>query len=149
MIEKANRFGFGLGLFLISLVTMPTLMMIIGNHRNSSFSPTNHWLWWGFLLTPVCSYALSVAALRRKTGWGYCLWFQTVISFMTLIVYIGWWRREMDYIQGPHDPEFNSASPDASWVAYLVILLVMLTVGLLPIAIREIINRVKRRKDRF
>lgn len=136
MIEKPSRVKIGVGLLWVSLVSLPTLLTMIGNHRNSTFIPGNHWLWWAFLVVLVCGYILSVTALLRRVQWGYCVWFQTVISFMVLIVYIGWWRREMNFIQGPHDPELSPAPPEAMWSAYLVILLITLATGLLPLAIR-------------
>jgi hypothetical protein len=143
VIEKSSRIKIGVGLLLICLVSLPTLLTMIGNHRNSTFIPGNHWLWWAFLVVLACGYTLSVTALLRHVQWGYCVWFQTVISFMVLITYIGWWRREMDFIQGPHDPEISLAPPEALWSAYLVILLITLAVGLLPLAIRFMVRRAR------
>lgn len=78
-----------------------------------------------------------------RIPWGYCVWFQTVISFMVLIAYFGWWKRETNFIQGPHDPESSLALPEAMWTAYLVILLITLAVRLLPLAIKFGVRRIR------
>lgn len=145
-IKQSNRFNFSIGLLLISLVSIPALMLMIGGHKNAGFTPTNHWLWWAFVCTLVCGFTLSVVALWRETGWGYCTWFQAVIALVTLITYIGWWRRELDFIQGPHDPELGLVAPEASWPAYLVILIMALMAGLLPLGLKTFINVIKSHK---
>lgn len=143
MIEKARRVNIGVGLLLVSLVSLPTLFTLIGNHRNASFIPGNHWLWWAFLVVLAFGYMLSVTALLSRIPWGYSVWFQTAISFMVLIAYIGWWKRETNFIQRPHDPESSPVPPEAMWSAYLVILLITLAVGLLPLAIKFGIRRIR------
>lgn len=148
MIEKGGRIRFGVGLLLVNLVSLPTLLMMVGNHRNSTFIPSNHWLWWAFLGVLACGYTISVMALLRRVQWGYCVWLQMVLSFMVLVVYIGWWRREMNFIQGPRDPESSLASPEASWSAYLVILLIALAAGLLPLGIRSGVRWARAKRQR-
>jgi len=127
-----NRLNFPIGFALISAVSIPVALFVFGDAGN--FSPPNAWLQLALLLWLACGFGASTIGLTRKVHWGYCAWSQIVLSFLVLLIYIGWVRRESDYRQLPNPDD--SAIPIASFTGLLWFVVIWLAAALLPVAIR-------------
>ena len=95
------------------------------------------------LLISLCNYCqMSKLHLRRRVGCGYFIWSQTVLCFLVSMSYIGWYRRELDYVKmGPDPDALDQSPPSASLTGFAVLVLMWLVVGFLPLAIRQLRHR--------
>jgi hypothetical protein len=143
-VEKKNRLNFFVGLILTGIVTLPTLTIVLGDIRRPSFSPENAWAWlalWCFL---AFGFVVSIVGLMRKVHWGHMVWAQTILSFLVLTVYIGWYRRELDYVQmGPDPGAIDQGPPVAAWPGFLLFVFMWLVAGFLPMALSRLRRRGK------
>lgn len=149
-VMKRNRLNVLVGLLLISVVSIPTLTIICADMDQPTFgpnfAPANAWLWLAFQLLIVFGFGLATFGLIHRIHWGYCVWSQAVLSFLVLLAYLGWMRREDDYRRWP-DPDDLSGPPEATWTGLLWLGLFWLVAGLLPLALRTISRYRETRKS--
>lgn len=145
--DKQNRINLLIGLALTTIVTLPTLTIVFGDAKQPSFSSDNAWLWLAMWTLLVCGLVISTIGLIRKVHWGYFVWSQTILSFLVLILFIGRYRSERDYAKfGPDPDEIYQGPPDASWLGFLLFVLMWLAVGFMPMALMKLWRRHKARK---
>lgn len=136
MALDKKRLNLLIGLTLTSIATLPTLMIVLDDARQPSFSPDNAWFWLALLILLACGFVISMIGLKRKVHWGYFAWSQTILSFLVLILYVGWYRKELDYAKfGPDPDAIDKGPPVATWPGFLLIVLMWLIVGFLPLAL--------------
>jgi hypothetical protein len=147
-MNKKNLINLFVGLVLTSILTLPTLMILLADARQPSFFPDNAWLWLALLIFLVCGFVMSVIGLICKIHWGYFVWSQTILSYLVLILYLGWHRRQLDYAKFGSDPDaIHNGPPTATWNGFLFFVLMWLVVGLLPLGFMELKKWRKRRRD--
>jgi hypothetical protein len=146
-LNKKNRLNLLVGVALTGIVTLPTLTIVLGDARQPSFSPDNAWAWLASLILLACGFAISTIGLMRTIHWGYFVWSQTILSFLVLILYIGWYRRELDYAKlGPDPDAIDQGPPVATWQGFLFLVLMWLIPGFLPLALMGMGRWYKARK---
>jgi hypothetical protein len=134
--DKKHRLNVLVGVVLTCLVTLPTLTIVSGDARQPSFSADNAWFWLALQALLASGLAISTIGLVRKLHWGYFAWSQSVLSFLVLMIYIGWYRRELDYVKMGPDPEaIDQGPPIATWHGFAFLVLMWLVPGFLPLAL--------------
>jgi hypothetical protein len=147
VLAKKNRLNLLVGASLTCIVTLPTLTIVLGDSRQPSFSSGNAWLWLALLILLACGLAISAIGLIRKVHWGYFVWSQAILSFLVLIFYIGWYRRELDYAKlGPDPDTIDQGPPMATVQGFLFLVLMWLIPGFLPLALMGLRKWRKERK---
>jgi hypothetical protein len=147
MAPGRNRRNLVVGLALITLVSAPTLSLLLSEFRRPAFAADNRWLWLALACCLPLGFGLSAIGLRQRIHWGYFVWSQSVLAFLVSILYIGWYRRELDYMSMGPDPEAaDQGPPVASVSGALILVLVWLVAGHLPLAIRALIQWFRARK---
>lgn len=148
-LDKKSRTNLLVGSTLTTLVTLPTLTIVFGDVKQPSFLPNNAWLWLALWMLLLGGLFVSLIGLLRKIHWGYFLWSQTMLSFWVLIIYIGQYRADKDYVKfGPDPDAIYQGPPETSWLRLLFLILIWLVIGFLPLTIRSLWRGYKRRKSR-
>lgn len=132
-----------IGLVLIGIVSLPTYGLLSGEFRHSVFSQGNAWFAIALLCLQTAGIVVAVIGLKRGLPFGYPAWSQTVLSFLVLVTYIGWHRRELDYAQAP--ATFEQGPPEATAYGLGIVLLIWAGAALLPLAIRHLVKRAFKR----
>jgi hypothetical protein len=146
-LTRKNRLNLLVGASLTCIVTLPTLAIVLGDARQPSFSSGNAWLWLALLILLACGLAISAIGLIRKVHWGYFVWSQTILAFLVLIYYIGWYRRELDHAKlGPDPDTIDQGPPMATVQGFLFLVLMWLVPGFLPLALMWLRKWRKERK---
>lgn len=147
MTGKVARRNLIVGLILTGIVTIPTLTIVSGDIHRPSFSPENAWFWLGLCCLLAFGFAISIIGLTRQIHWGHFVWAQAVLSFLVLMIYIGWYRRELDYAKmGPDPDAIDQGPPVATWQGFALLALVWLVAGFLPLALMQLRRRLAARK---
>ena len=147
VLAKKNRLNLIVGASLTCIVTLPTLTIVLGDARQASFSSGNAWLWLALLILLACGLAISAIGLIRKVHWGFFVWSQAILSFLVLIFYTGWYRRELDYAKlGPDPDAIDQGPPMATVQGFLFLILMWLAPGFLPLALIKLRRWLKSRK---
>lgn len=93
-MHSKNRLNLLVGLILTSIVTVPTLVTVSGDLRRPSFSPQNALSWLALCSLLALGLVVSLIGLLRGVHWGHFAWSQALLSFLVLIIYVGWYRRD-------------------------------------------------------
>ncbi len=137
------------GLILTGVVSAPAFMLLATEFRRPAFAPTNAWFWIALLSLMAFGCAISIVGLMRRRHWGYFAWSQTALSFLVSMIYIGWYRRELDYAKMGPDPEaLYQGPPVASLQGFLILALVWAVIALSPVALTALMSWMKSRRGR-
>ena len=148
MASGGNRLNLFIGLVLTSMISVPILALLSAEFQRPAFAPDNAWLWIALLCLIPLGFAISLIGLRRRIHCGYFIWSQLIASILVSSIYIGWYRRELDYvIMGPDPDAFDQSPPSATLSGFLILLLAWLAIGFLPLAIRSLVLRIRARKS--
>jgi len=148
--DRKIRFNLFVGSVLVTLVTLPTLVIVFGEARQPSFLPNNAWLWPALLILLLSGLFVSLFGLMRKVHWGFFLWSQAILSFWVLIIYVGRYRADRDYLKFGSDPDaIYQGPPEASMAVLSLLTSVCLVVCFMPLALRYLWKRHKARKSRY
>jgi hypothetical protein len=135
-MEKNNRRNLLFGLLLTGVVSLPALITVVGDSRKPSFSPENAWYWLALCCLPVLGFILSVIGLLRGIHWGHFAWSQSILSFLVMVAYVGWYRRELDFVKmGPDPDAIDKSPPMASSTGLLLVVVLWLVPGFLPLVV--------------
>lgn len=148
-LDKKNRINLLIGLVLTLLVTLPTFVIVSGDAERPSVLPINAWLWPALLVLLLCGLCISLFGLMRKVHWGFFLWSQTILSFWVMILYVGRYRADRDYVKfGPDPDAIYQGPPEASLAGLSLLTFVCLAVCFMPLASRSLWRWYKARKTR-
>lgn len=144
---SGNRVNLIVGALITALLSFVAIGLLLNEYRRPVFSAQNAWLWFALLALVPLGLVVAIVGLRRRIGCGYFIWSQTVLCFLVSMSYVGWYRRELDYVKmGPDPDALDQRPPSASLTGYAVLVLMWLVVGFLPLAIRQLRRR-KQAKD--
>jgi hypothetical protein len=145
-LAKKNRFNLLVGLVLITLVTLPTFVIVMSDASQPTFLPVNAWLWPTLLFVLLGGWFVALFGLMRQVHWGHFLWSQTTLSFLVLVIYVGRSRTDRVYARfGPDPDAFVQGPPEADWSRVLLLFIVWMIVGFLPLVLRSLWKRYKAR----
>ncbi len=148
LVDSKNRLNLLIGLILTNVVTLPTLVTLVGDLRRPSFSPQNAWFWLALCCLLALGLVVSLIGLLRGVHWGHFAWSQAILSFLVFINYIGWYRRELDYARmGPDPDAIYQGPPVATWSGLLLLVMLWLLAGFLPLALWKLKGWVKARRN--
>lgn len=146
------RLNLLVGVVITGLISVLTLGLLLNEYHRPAFAPGNAWLWAGMVGMVLLGFVISLLGLRRRIGCGHSIWSQLVLCFLISSVYIGWYRRELDYVKMGPDPDALDRSPPTPTLSgFVILLLAWGVIGFLPLAIRQSIRwyraRSSSRKD--
>jgi len=128
---------------LTGIVSGLAFSLLANELRRPVFSPANAWFWLALVFVLAAGFVISTIGLLRRIPFGYFAWSQTVLSFLVTMVYLGWYRRELDYVKmGPDPDALNKGPPEASALGFLMLLLIGLAAALLPAAMMRLGKRI-------
>ena len=85
--------------------------------------------------------------LMRGIHWGHFVWSQSILSFLVLVTYVGWYRRELDYVKmGPDPDAVDKSPPVASLTGLLLVILFWLVPAFLPLVMVKLRMWLKGRR---
>lgn len=147
MTTTANRLNLILGALLTGVLSLLTIGLLLNEYQRPVFAAQNAWLWFALMGLVLLGFAVAIAGMRRRIGCVYFIWSQLVLCILVSSVYIGWYRRELDYVKMGPDPEaLDRSPPSATFSGFLIPVLLWLVVGFLPLAIRQLRRRLAARK---
>lgn len=149
MTAIGNRLNFVVGALVTGVPSILTIGLLLNEYRRPVFAAHNTWLWFALMALVPLGFAIAIFGLLRRIGCGYFIWSQLVLCLLVSVVYIGWYRRELDYVKmGPDPDALDRSPPSATFPGFMVPVLLWLVIGFLPLAVRQIRRRqVKRRLD--
>lgn len=143
-----NRLNQFVGLVLTSLISAPALSLLSMEFQRPAFAPANGWFWIALLCLVGLGFAVAIIGLRRQVHCGYFIWSQAIASILVSSVYIGWYRRELDYVKmGPDPDALDPGAPSATPSGFLILLVAWLAIGFAPLAIGWLARRIGTRRS--
>ncbi len=148
-LDRKNCINLLIGSVLVTMVTLPTLLIVFGDARQPSFLPNNAWLWPALWILLLCGLFISMFGLIRNVHWGYFLWSQTILSLLVFVIYVGRYRSDRGYARfGPDPDSILQGPPEVSWGRFLCLVLMWLLVGFMPVILMRLWRRHMVRKSR-
>ena len=142
-----NRLNLLAGIVTTGLISAIAFGLLLNEYQRPVFSPENAWLWISMASLIPLGFIIALVGMLRRTGCGYFIWSQLVLSFLVSSIYIGWYRRELDYVKmGPDPDALDQGPPSATLSGFMFLLLAWLLIGFMPLAIRQLLRRYRARK---
>lgn len=147
MTLAGNRLNLLVGIATTGLISAFAIGLLLNEYRRPVFTPDNAWLWFSLLSLMPFGFVIALIGMLRRIGCGYFIWSQLVLSFLVSIIYIGWYRRELDYVKmGPGPDALDQGPPSATLSGFMILLLAWLLIGFLPLALRQLLRWYRARK---
>ena len=148
MMSTGNRLNLMIGVAMTGLVSCLVIGLLLNEYRRPVFAAHNAWFWFALMGLMLSGFVVAIAGLLRRIGCGYFIWSQLVLSVFVAGAYIGWYRRELDYVKmGPDPDALDRSPPSVSVSGFMILLLMWLVIGFLPLAIRQFRRWIVARKD--
>jgi len=133
-----------IGLISVSVVSVPAFMLLATEFRRPAFQLANAWFWIALLGLMAFGCTVSILGLMRGRHWGHFVWSQATLSFLVSMIYIGWYRRELDYAKmGPDPDALYQGPPIASGQGFLILVLVWAVIAWSPRAMVWLMHRIR------
>lgn len=139
MTATGNRLNLVAGTLATGVPSILTIGLLLNEYQRPVFAVHNAWLWFALLGLIPLGFVAAFAGLLRRIGCGYFIWSQLVLCLLVSSVYIGWYRRELDYVKmGPDPDALDRGPPNATLFGFMLPVLMWLVIGFMPLAIRQV-----------
>lgn len=140
------RLNLIIGVTITGLTSTLAMGLLLNEYQRPVFSPANVWLWLGLLALMPFGFFIGLLGMLRRVGCGYFIWSQLILVILVSSIYIGLYRRELDYVKMPDPDALDQWPPTATLSGFTFLLLAWLLIGFLPLAVRQLVrwNRAKK-----
>jgi hypothetical protein len=143
-----NRLNLLVGIVTTGLISVIAAGLLLNEYQRPVFAPDNAWLWLSLLLLIPFGFIIGLVGMLRRTGCGYFIWSQLVLAFLVSSIYIGWYRRELDYVKmGPDPDALDQGPPIATLSGFMFLLLAWVLIGFMPMVLRHLLRRYRAKKS--